>query len=138
MMPARTRKRGLRWSARILAGAAALAATTAAGMPDHAACPVLSQRGAPASYRIEDLPFVCEAPPCYNIQVTALDTGQTTDVAHRFICPADPAQEEALRDVLSWPIIEPALVQGFITEHVDFGIDMTVFVARGLHEPTSD
>ena len=139
-MPMRHRKRGEPLAALILAGAVALSATPAAAMADSEACPVLSQRGEAAAYRVEGLLFLCDAPPCYNIQVTALDTGTTTDVAHRFICPADPTQEAALRDALQLPIREPAsaVVQGFITDHVVFGVDMTVFVATGLHDPTGD
>ena len=62
-MPTRRHQCGTPLTGLILAGVVALSAATAAGMPDREACPVLSQRAEPSAYRIEDLPFVCEARP---------------------------------------------------------------------------
>ena len=136
-MPTRHHKRGVSLTGLILGGAAVLSANTAAGMPNDT-CMALAQQGTPAAYRIEGLLFFCDAPPCYNIRVTALDTGQTVDVANRFICPVDPTQEEALGEALSFPVWDPIVVRGFITDHVEFGIEMTVFVVTGPDEHTDN
>ena len=121
-------------SARRLAAAAVAALSAVSlstGVPAQPAevCAEYTDPGDPRAYRLSSLMFLCEAPPCYNQEITDIETGETMAVAAAFACPADPADRTALQDHLWVDFDETVTVIGFPATWDGYGEPATVLIA---------
>ena len=107
-------------------------AGTQAAWALHEACSDFVPPRETRTYSLTGPSFLCEAPPCFNMLVTDAETGETTEIAHVFACPADPADREALASHVDLDFDATVSVIGYPATWDGFGPPATVFVATGI------
>ena len=98
----------------------------------HDACMDFERPQETRAYALTGPSFLCEAPPCFNMLITDVETGDTTEIAHVFACPADPADREALEAHVGLDFDVTVIVIGYPAIWDGFGPAAAVFVATGI------
>ena len=91
-------------------------------------CREFTDPAEPRAYSLSGLLFLCDAPPCYNREITDLETGETVAVAAVFACPADRRHRTALQAHVADDFNEMVSVIGFPATWDGFGIPATVLI----------
>ena len=121
-----------RLAAAAVAALSALSLAAAALAQPAEVCAEFTDPGEPRAYLLSHLLFLCEAPPCYNQQITDMETGATTAVAAAFACPADPEDRAALQDHVWVDVGEIVSVIGFLATWDGYGEPATVLIATDV------
>ncbi len=98
----------------------------------HDACSDFEPPQETRAYALTGPSFLCEAPPCFNMLITDVETGETTEIAHVFACPADPADRETLAAHVDLDFDVTVSVIGYPATWDGFGPTAAVFVATGI------